>query len=76
MTIITPRLLIRPVAEEDWQSIRDIWKDFFRSDYAIYDRPRSTEDEDVRSRIALWAKAATGTDHMFFVVCLQGTVIG
>lgn len=76
MMIQTPRLLIRPIVKEDWKSIQAIWQDFGKSKYAQYDMPHNTEDPDVRSRIAKWENANTGTDHMFFAVCLHEAVIG
>lgn len=76
MVIKTPRLLIRPVVRDDWKSIREIWEDFSLSEYSRYDRPRSTEPEEVRLRIAKWAEANSGRDHMFFAVCREDAVMG
>ena len=77
MQIATARLLIRPIQQEDWPSIRAIWEDFARSPYAQYDKPHSTDPEDVRARIARWAECtAKGMEHLFFAVCCQGAVIG
>lgn len=61
---------------EDWKSIRDIWVDFNGSAYTQYDKPHSTADEDVQLRIAKWAAANSGTEHMFFAVCLGEACIG
>ena len=38
--------------------------------------PHHTEGEDIRRRMAKWEKASEGTNHMFFAVCLEETVIG
>lgn len=76
MLIKSERLRMRRVAEGDWQSIRDIWKDFNRSEYAQYDKPHITDDADVRTRIAKWAKYSESAEHMFFAVCLEEKVIG
>jgi len=76
MQLKTERLTIRRIAGEDWESIRRIWKDFSASEYAQYDTPHDTDAEAVRARIGKWAKHNTGTDHMFFAVCLDDTLIG
>ena len=76
MLIRTERLTIRHIVAEDWKSIKEIWMDFHCSLYSQYDKPHSTDDEDVRNRIAKWAVANSGTDHMFFAICSGDTVIG
>ena len=76
MLLKTERLTIRLVAADDWRSIRDIWVDFNTSEYAQYDKLHNTDDMDVRSRIAKWAAANSGIEHMFFAICLDETVIG
>lgn len=76
MVIDTERLHIRPIVEDDWQSVQRIWEDFSHSKYAQYDRPHTIQEEDIRARIAKWEKANHGTEHMFFAVCLHDTVIG
>lgn len=76
MSLKTERLTIRHIVSNDWKSIRDIWIDFNASEYAQYDTPHITEDVDVQSRIAKWAAANSGTEHMFFAICLDETVIG
>ncbi len=76
MVIKTKRLQIRRVREEDWQSIKAIWESFNLSIYAQYDMPHNTDAADVRARIARWANAGHGIEHMFFAVCLEETVIG
>ena len=72
----TERLTIRHIVEDDWESIRDIWKSFNATEFAQYDTPHNTDDEDVRIRISKWAKANKGLEHMFFAVCLEAVVIG
>lgn len=76
MFLKTERLNIRRVMESDWQSIREIWIDFNLSPYAQYDKPHNIDADDVRERIARWAQASQGREHIFFVACLQNTVIG
>ena len=74
--IKTERLTIRYVVADDWKSIKDIWVDFNTSALSQYDKPHITDDADVQPRIAKWAAANSGTEHMFFAVCLGDTVIG
>lgn len=75
MLLKTDRLVIRHIVADDWKSIKEIWMDFNASSMSQYDRPHNTDDEDVRTRIAKWA-ANSGTEHMFFAVCLGDIVIG
>lgn len=72
----TERLSIRPVVPEDWEELRDIWVSFNASPYARFDKPHATDDASVRDRVARWAAANGGTEHMFFAVCLGQRVIG
>lgn len=74
--IKTERLTIRHIAADDWKSIQEIWVDFNTSPLSQYDRPHITDDEGVCAKIAKWAAANSGTDHMFFAICLGDTVIG
>lgn len=76
MILTTDRLQIRHIVADDWKSIKNIWEDVNKSEYAQYDKPHNTEDDDVRERIARWANANSGMEHMFFAVCLQNVVIG
>ena len=76
MLLKTERLNIRHVVADDWKSIRDIWVDFNSSEHAQYDTPHITDDANVQARIAKWAAANSGTEHMFFAICLDETVIG
>ena len=76
MLLKTERLNIRHVVADDWKSIKDIWGDFNSSEFAQYDKPHNTDDTDVQPRIAKWASANSGIEHMFFAICLDETVIG
>lgn len=76
MVLKTRRLTVRPVAESDWRDIKRIWESFQASAYACYDKPNCTEDGAVRQRIARWAEANRGMEHVFFAVCLGQRVIG
>lgn len=73
----TKRLTIRKIEEDDWEAIRNIWIDFNKSEYVIYDNEKNTDPENVKVRIAKWAAASrAGNEHMFFASCLDDTVIG
>lgn len=76
MLLKTKRLTIRHISADDWKSIKEIWVDFNASVFSQYDMLHSTDDADVQPRIARWAAANSGTEHMFFAVCLDDTVIG
>lgn len=76
MLLKTERLTIRHIVADDWESIKEIWVDFKDSPFSQYDKPHNTEDEDVRTRIAKWAAANSGTEHIFFAICLDDTIIG
>ena len=76
MFLKTERLNIRHIEPDDWKSIKEIWIDFNTSSLSQYDMPHNTDDDDVRERIAKWADASKGTEHIFFAVCLDETVIG
>ncbi len=74
--IQTSRLTVRPIVAEDWMDIKRIWESVNASAYAQYDMPHNTAEEDVQPRIARWAQANSGTEHLFFAVCLNRAVIG
>ena len=76
MLLKTDRLTIRRIEKDDWKSIKEIWVDFNASVTSQYDMPHPTDDEEVRKRIAKWINTSNGTDHMFFAICLDDTVIG
>ena len=68
MILKTERLTIRHIAADDWKSIKEIWVDFNTSALSQYDKPHITDDTDVQPRIAKWAAANSGTEHMFFAI--------
>lgn len=76
MLLKTDRLTIRHIVADDWESIKEIWMDFNATALSQYDKPHNTDDEDVRIRIAKWAVANKGIEHMFFAICLEDAVIG
>lgn len=76
MLLKTDRLTIRRIAADDWMSIREIWLDFNSSEFSQYDKPHNTDVSNVRQRISKWAGANSGTEHMFFAVCLGESMIG
>ena len=76
MLIRTDRLTIRHIEADDWKSIKEIWVDFNSSALSQYDKPHNTDDVDVQRRIAKWAGVNSGTEHMFFAICLGNSVIG
>ena len=43
MELRTSRLTIRPLEEGDWPALQEIWRDFARSPYHVYDRPLPTD---------------------------------
>ena len=43
MELRTSRLAIRPLEERDWPALQEIWRDFARSPYHVYDRPLPTD---------------------------------
>ena len=66
--ITTKRLTIRPIEENDWTAINEIWDDF---------NDKDTSPESLQPRIAKWAEATRkGNEHMFFATCLKGETIG
>lgn len=72
----TERLTIRHIRAGDWAAVRDIWEDQKLSQYAVFDRANETCDDSVKRRIAAWAEFSSGTEHIFFAVCLHDKVIG
>ncbi|MDO5546588.1 MAG: hypothetical protein Q4F81_12380 [Eubacteriales bacterium] len=65
MQLKTERLTIRRVMEEDWKGLQCIWKDFSTSEYAQYDMPHVTTEEEVRARVCKWATFNNSIEHMF-----------
>ena len=75
--ITTKRLTIRPIEENDWTAIKEIWDDFKNTEFVIYDNDKDTSPESLQSRVAKWAEATRkGNEHMFFATCLKGETIG
>lgn len=75
--ITTKRLTIRPIEEKDWIVMKEIWDDFKRTQYVIYDNYKDTNPESLQPRIARWAESTrNGNEHMFFATCLNGKMIG
>lgn len=47
MDIKTERLFIRKIVADDWASIKRIWDDFGKSEYAKYDIPHKSKEDEV-----------------------------
>ena len=54
MELRTSRLTIRPLEEGDWPALQEIWRDFARSPYHVYDRP-----VPAKWRAKAWAPGAS-----------------
>lgn len=76
MQITTKRLTIRRITAGDWKALQRIWKDFACSEYAMYDIPHPTADEEVQTKAAKWAEYNRSMEHLFFAVCLGEEMIG
>ena len=74
--IRTERLKVRRVREDDWREIGEIWAETAKTPFARFDSPNDTSDEAVKLRIERWASFADSSEHMFFAICLDETVIG
>lgn len=74
--IKTERLTIRRVCMDDWKAMQTIWEDVSKTEYAKYDIPHETDDDGVKERISRWASYRESTEHIFFAVCLNHSVIG
>jgi len=68
MKIITQRLVIRPLAVEDRQSMQRILTDFENSDVYMYDYKAPTDIETIRTLIPFWVKS-----RRYYTVCIQAT---
>ena len=66
MRLETNRLYIRCLKETDWQGIKNIFVDFNNSEYAVYDMPLPTEDEEAKLLIKRFAES-----NLFFAVFLK-----
>lgn len=76
MEIKTERLHIRKIVTDDWESIKKIWDDFRTSEYAKYDIPHKSDEDEIRLQISKWENANKGKIHLFFAVCLTDKMIG
>lgn len=76
MEIKTERLLIRKIVADDWTSIKRIRDDFRISEYAKYDTPHKSDENEIRLQVKKWESANKGKKHLFFAVCLADEVIG
>ena len=63
MRLETNRLRIRRLHETDWQEVKNIFTDFNNSQYAVYDLPLPTEEEEVKSLTKRFAES-----NLFFAV--------
>lgn len=68
MRLETSRLYIRDLCETDWQEMKNIFIDFNNSQYAVYDRPLPTEDEEAQALTKQFAKS-----NLFFAVSLKAS---
>ena len=68
MRLETGRLYIRPLYESDWQEMKNIFIDFNNSQYAVYDMPLPTENEEAKALIKKFAES-----NLFFAVFLKET---
>ena len=66
MRLETSRLYIRRLHETDWQEMKSILTDFNNSQYAVYDMPLPTEEEEVRALTKRFAES-----NLFFAVFLK-----
>ena len=66
MRLETSRLYICRLHETDWQQMKNIFIDFNNSQYAVYDMPLPTKDEEAK---ALTKKFADS--NLFFAVFLK-----
>ena len=78
MTLETSRLYIRTLRETDRQGMRDIFVDFNNSQYAVYDRPFPTEEEEIDALVKQFAESGLffavfqkGSDNMIGYVCFH-----
>lgn len=78
----TARLTIRPIEENDWNSLKEIFSDFENSEYKNYDFPLPTEESLVKELTEKWvaekkyfAVVLTKTGEMIGYICYHGTDI-
>ena len=63
--IKTDRLYIRKLRVDDWKEMQNIFADFNKSEYAIYDAPLPTEDNAAKELVQKFADS-----NLFFVIYL------
>ena len=66
MRLETSRLCIRRLHKTDWQEMKSIFNDFNNSQYAVYDMPLPTEEEEARALTKRFAES-----NLFFAVFLK-----
>lgn len=78
MEIKTNRLLIRNLRETDWQDMKNVFIDFNKSKYSIYDMPLPIEDSEIKELTKLFADSKLfysiyklDTNEMIGYVCLH-----
>lgn len=57
MRLETSRLCIRRLHETDWQEMKNIFTDFNNSQYAVYDMPLPTEEEETKALTKRFAES-------------------
>ena len=65
--IITNRLTIRPIEENDWTAIKEIWDDFKNTEFVIYDNYKDTSPESLQPRVAKWEEANLKNSYISFL---------
>ena len=66
MRLETSRLYIRHLQEADWQEMKKIFSDFNNSQYAVYDMPLPSADEEIKALTKKFAESS-----LFFAVFLK-----
>ena len=66
MMIETNRLCIRHLNEADWQDMKRIFTNFNHSEYAVYDMPLPTNNEEIKTLTKRFADS-----NLFFAVFLE-----
>lgn len=71
MEIKTERLYIRTMRADNWIDLKNIWKDFSKSEYAQYDIPHKKSDEQVKNQAVKFEQYG-----LYYTVLLGNKVIG
>ena len=78
MEIQTERLCIRGLHTDDWADMKNIFSDFSRSAYGVYDRPFPTKDDEIKALVRqfvgsglFFAVSPLGGDRMAGYVCFH-----